>query len=220
MTSTLTLPQKLFILAIDDEKGTLSYADRSNFGYSLAGAVLAELALRGKIRLEDGRLLMADPIPPGDPALDRAMNLILAEKKPRKLQRWIEKLGGGQTLELIAEQLAARNVIRIEEKRFLWVIPYETYPQVDASAKYWLKQHLRGVVLAGEAAEPADVILLNLLRACDLLRLVFTRDERKAAARKVQEMVKGEVFGEAVAQLIKEIEAAAAAAAVAATAAS
>ena len=110
----------------------------------------------------------------------------------------------------MAERLAQRNVIAIEKKQYLWITPYEVYPQVDASAKYWVKQQLRGIVLAGQKAEAHDIALLSLLRACRLLRLVFTRDERKYAGKKVETLVTGEVFGEAVADFLAEIESAAA----------
>jgi hypothetical protein len=80
----------------------------------------------------------------------------------------------------------------------------------DASAKYWVKQHLRGIILAGEKGETSDVALLSLLKACQLLRLVFTHDERKSASKKVDVLVQGEIFGDAVEKLLSEIGAAAA----------
>jgi hypothetical protein len=79
----------------------------------------------------------------------------------------------------------------------------------DASAKYWVKQHLREITLGGVAPESRELALLSLIDACRLLNLVFTKDERKAASRKVEELVKGEPFGEAVAKTLEEIEMAA-----------
>ena len=52
--------------------------------------------------------------------------------------------------------------------------------------------------------------LLSLIDACRLLNLVFTKDERKAASKKVEDLVEGEPFGEAVAKTLEEIEMAAA----------
>jgi golgi phosphoprotein 3 len=74
------------------------------------------------------------------------------------------------------------------------VIPYSVYPQQNASAKYWIKHQLRAVVMANEKAETRTLILLSLLKACRLLNLVFTKDERKAAANQIDELVKGEVL--------------------------
>jgi Trp operon repressor len=77
---------------------------------------------------------------------------------------------------------------------------------------------LRSVVLAGDKSQPDIVVLLSLLKACSLLNLVFTRDERKSAGKRVDALVKGEVFGDVVAKTIEEIETAAAAATMAAIA--
>jgi Golgi phosphoprotein 3 len=215
--TNLNIPEKLFILSIDDERSSIVVSIEMNLRYGLAGAALAELALANKIHLADGRLALTDPTPIGDTLFDDILTMIAAEQKLRKLSHWINVFGRKQTVKQVAERLAEHKVIAIKKKRYLWIIPYEVYPQVDTSAKYWVKQHLRGIVLAGEQAEAADIALLSLLKACRLLRQVFTRDERKAAGKKVDAMVKGEIFGEAVAKLLAEIEAAAAAAAVAAS---
>ena len=218
--SNLNIPEKLFILTIDDDQGAVASFAKPALRYGLAGALLAELALASKIQLVDGRLAVVDAASLGDPLLHATLAMIAASKKPRKLGRWIEIIGDKKAVKKVAERMAEHGVITIEKKRFLWIIPNEVYPQKDASVKYWVKEHLRGVVLAGEQAEPADIALLSLLTACNMLRLVFTRDERKAASKKIDVMAKGEVFGEAVAQLLRDIETAAAAAVIVAAAAS
>lgn len=203
------IPEKLFILSIDDEQGAITTSVKNTLYYGLAGAALAELALVGKFELQDNRLTVIDPTPVGNNWLDEILATITAERKPRKLSRWVDTIGGKQTIKRMAEQLAEQNVIRIEKKRYLWVIPYEVYPQVDASAKYWVKHQLRAIVLTGEKAETPDIALLSLLKATRLLRLVFTRDERKHAEKHLDVLIQGEVFGEAVAHLLEDIESAA-----------
>jgi hypothetical protein len=214
---SFTIPEKLFILNIDDKQGAIAVSAKTMLRYGSAGSVLAELALRNKIQLRKSRLILEDATPTGDSLLDEILELIVGEQKPRKLVRWVDAIGNKQIDKRVAIRLAERNVIRIEKKRFLWIIPYEIYPQVDASAKYWVKQHLRSVVLAGEKADASDIALLSMLKACRLLRLLFTRDERKFANKKVDALVHGEVIGETVARLLAEIEAAEIAAVAAAT---
>jgi hypothetical protein len=214
---SFNLPEKLFILSIDDDKGAIAPSVKDILRYGLAGAVLAELALAGKIQLERERLKLIDKIPTGDPLFDEVLVKFAAEKKLHKPGRWVNEIGNRLIVKHVAGRLAERNVITIEKKRFSWTYPAIAYPQVDASTKYWVKAHLRAVILAGEKYDASDITLLSLLSACNLLRLVFTRDEHKAAKKKVQALVKGEVFGEAVMKLLADIEAAAASAAMAAT---
>jgi hypothetical protein len=208
----LNLPEKLFILSVEDDQGQVTASIKKTLRFGLAGALLADLALANKIHLEDERLALTDPTPTGDNLFDEVLAAIAAGGKARKLSRWVNTLGDKQIVKQVAERLAGRNVIRIEKKRYSWIIPYELYPQVNASTKFWVKQHLRGVVLAEEKAAAADIALLSLLNACRLLRLVFTRDERKAASKKVDQLVEGESFGEAVLELLADIDAVAAAA--------
>ncbi len=48
--------------------------------------------------------------------------------------------------------------------------------------------------------------MFSLLKACQLLRLVFTRDERGAAQKQVDALVLGEAYGEALAKLLSDID--------------
>ncbi|MFZ1043407.1 MAG: GPP34 family phosphoprotein [Anaerolineales bacterium] len=204
--TNLSISEELLILCISNDKGSITNSAKSVLRYGLTAALLADLALTSKIRLDDDRLFLSDLIPTGEALFDEMMTALSDEKKPRKLKHWVDNLGHKHNIKSIAKQLVKRNVICIEQKRYLWVIPYELYPQQDASAKYWVKQRLRSIVLAGEKAESADIVLLSLLKACRLLSLVFTRDEYKAAEKQVDELTKGEVFGEAVSKVLADNE--------------
>jgi hypothetical protein len=202
----LKLYEELFLISINDATGQVAGVAASYLPYGLAGALLVELALLGKVQADGKRLAVLDPTPTGDELLDEALATVAASAKPRKLAHWINALGSGKLHKRVARGLAARNVLRIEEKRVLWVIPYEAYPQQDASAKYWVKARLRGMVLGGEPPEPRAVALLSLLRGCRLLGLVFTKDERKAARQKIETLAGADLFGQAVAETLDEVD--------------
>src|SRR5271157_230325 len=204
--TNLNISEELLILCISNDKGSITNSAKSVLPHGLAGAVLADLALTSKIQIKDDRLLLSGLIPTGEALSDEIMTALSNEKKPRKLKHWVDNLGHKHNIKSVVKRLVERHVIRIEQKRYLWVIPYELYPQQDASAKYWVKQHLRSIVLAGEKAESADIALLGLLRACRLLSLVFTHDEYKAAEKQVNELTEGEVFGEAIAKVLADNE--------------
>ena len=200
----LPVPEELLILAIDDNGSVVPTPGKTILHYGLAAAFLADLVLAKKIQLADDRLTVSNTAPTGDTLFDDILAMIAAEKKPRKLNRWIQALGGKLTTKQVALRLVERKVIVIDKKNYSWVIPFPAFPQGQTSAKYLVKQHVREVVLAGEPASPADITLLSLLKVCRLLRLVFTRDERKSADKKVDALVKDEIFGQAVAALLEE----------------
>ena len=66
-------------------------------------------------------------------------------------------------------------------------------------------------MLGGDKPEPHTIALLSLLRACQLLDLVFTKDERKAAGQKIDALASVDLFGEAVAETVAAVDNAAAA---------
>ncbi|MFZ6028873.1 MAG: GOLPH3/VPS74 family protein [Chloroflexota bacterium] len=213
----LTLYEEFFLISIDDYTGMVASRAAETLHYGLAGAMLSELALEGKLSIEDERVIVLNDTPLGDEKLDAMLATLAASPKQRKATRWINELSERKLIRQVADGLAAKGILTIEKKRYLWVIPYDAYPQQDASAKYWVKHYLRAIVLGGEKPEPGVVALLSLLKACRLLNLVFTKDERKAAANKVADLVQGESYGEAVARTLDEIELAAATAAMATT---
>ena len=202
----LSLPEKLFNLAIDDDQGAIAASVKNKLRYCLAGAILSELALMGKIVTEEERVRVEDATPTGDPLCDGALTVIAAKKKPHKMGRLVNDLAKEPLFKQTAERLAERNIITIEKKKFAWISPSVIYPQVNGSTKYWLKSKLRAIVLAGEKPEAQDIALFSLLKACQLLPLVFTRDERQAARKRVDALVLGEAYGEALANLLSDID--------------
>jgi len=202
------LSEELFLLSIDDSKGTIVGSAKDTLRFGLAGAILADLALTERISIDSGKLILADATLTGDTELDETMQLLAASKKTRKVTFWINAIASQKIVKRIANRLVDKGVLLREERRLLWVIPFEAYPTQDASAKYWIKQHLRERVLGGIKPEANTVVLLSLLKACRLLDVLFTKDERKAARKKITEQVKGESFGEAVTKTIEEIESA------------
>jgi Golgi phosphoprotein 3 len=214
----LNLPEELFLLSISDDKGTVHSSAKDILGYGLAGALLADLALEGKLVLDEKkRLVVLDATPTGDSILDEALERIQDSPKKKNAQYWVDALSGKikKFQKRMAEKLVEKGIVAVEERRLLWIIPYEAYPQQDASAKYWIKQSLRTLVLAGEKPEAHTLALLSLVKACRLLDFIFTRDERKAARKYIDQLLKSEVFGPAVTQVIEDIESAASAAVIA-----
>jgi hypothetical protein len=205
----LNLAEELFLLALDDDEGWIAAPAQNTLRYGLAAALLADLALRGKVVIEDRRVRLLDATPVGDDELlDWAFKRITAADKLFKVKHWINALGFRKLPKQIAQRLVTYNILREVEQRYVWVNSYAADPQTDAPAKYWIKQALRSMVLTTAKTERHSVVLLSLLQGCRLLNLVFTRDERKAASKRVDELVKGEDFGAAVAQTLADIEAA------------
>ena len=203
----LTLTEELLLLSLREKKDGLGFSSETGLPYALAGALLLELYLGGRVRLEGKKIVLCNPTPTGNALANELLETIAASRKPKKAATWIESFGerGKKMQKAAAGSLVAQGILREEEKRFLWVIPYTGYAAVDTSAKFALKQRLRGLALGGETADQRGLALLSLVRAAGMLDYVFTKDEMRTAKRRVEELVKDEAIGQAVAEAIEAV---------------
>jgi golgi phosphoprotein 3 len=217
----MLLFEELFLLALNDTKGQITMAIEPQLRYGLSGAILAELVLAGKIgQNEKKHLIVLDATPTGNELMDEALGKISENVRERKASFWVNRLADSikKLQRRVGAKLVDKGILLREEKRYLWVIPYDAYPMVDATAKYWVKQHLRQAVLTHEGANDHAIALLGLVRAIDMLEFVFTKDELKAARKQIDQLTIQDEIGNGVREAIEAIEAAAIAASMAATA--
>jgi hypothetical protein len=207
----LTLFEELFLLSIDDENGSPLPSITDNLGFGLSGSLIAELALRGKASVgETHRLELVDSAPTGDKILDEVLEQIQSSNQPRKVTYWIKHFSDEpkKLRKSLVERLETNEVVKQEENRLSWVIPYADSQDSNAPAKFVIKSRLRQSVLVDEDLDVHDLALLGLVKACSLLNLIFTKDERKLARRRIYEIMVGKMLGNPSIQAIQEIEAA------------
>lgn len=200
------LAEELFLLALDDDEGWIVAPALDTLRYGLAAALLADLALHDKIAVEDQRIVVRDHRPVGDDLLDDTLQRLADSPKPRKVKYWLNALGFRKLPKQVAQHLVARGVLSEGERRYEWAVPYVGAAQPDAPAKYWIKHGLRAATLTHAKPEQRAIALLSLMQGCRLLSLIFTKDERRAARKRVEELAEGEDFGTAVAQTLADIE--------------
>lgn len=205
----LSLFEELFLLSLDEEKGTLLPFAKKTIHIGLAGAILSELALQGRVcSNEKHRLELSDASPTGDEILDEVMREIQAEEKPRKWTYWVSQLSARpkKLREQVGERLTARDVLYQEEKRFFWKQPCPEEVQPPCPRKFEMKNPLRAMVLSSDEGEARHLALLNVISQSELLNLVFTLDELPLARRRIHEMVVRAAMDNPVMQTIEEIE--------------
>lgn len=206
---TITLPESLLLVAIDDETGRIA-SKSGALGYGLAGAVLTELLLNGRAAVVDGKVKVTDGSPMQESVLDGALARI-REAKAHDAKYWVRKLSGDHLQDSVLDRLIQEGVLRREEHRLLWVIPADRYPAKDVLPERAVRQEVRGVVLQGATPQPRTAALIGLLKACDLTGMVFDRDERRQHKARIDEISNGELMGKAVSKAVKEAQGAMAA---------
>ncbi|MDF5752988.1 GPP34 family phosphoprotein [Spongiactinospora sp. TRM90649] len=213
----VTIAEELLLLAYREADGK-PLVSSTELDAGVGGALLAELALSGRLDLGDKKITAADPAPTGDPELDDALALIAARDRPQKPEWWINRLRPHDRRKRLLGRLAERGALTEEKIKILGLFPATRYPERDPGMETEIRDRLWST-LTGADPDERTAVLIAILRACKLDRKVFPEADKK----RVKEIAEGDWAGTAVARTIASINAAVAAgvaAAAAATAAS
>lgn len=157
--------EDLMLLLLDDETGAISGA--GTLHYTLGGAVLVELALRGLVELSDERAGMdgakvraVKREPPADPLLRSAYDR--AAERPRGVQTLLIEIGASLAAPVI-DRLLERGLVRRESKRVLRIFRTSTLPANDTGHEAALLERVRAVLEDGAPPDERTAAVIALL---------------------------------------------------------
>jgi len=203
----LTLYEDLYLLALDEEKGNLFSFARKSFAYPLAGAILAELALLGKLGVgEKLRLVLSDASSTGDPIFDGVLEQIRVSEKARKPSFWVSLLSedAKKLRQEVAKRLVEKNVLVQDEKRFF---RQELISGSESTVpdKFQIKHELRALILSNGENDLHSLVLLEMIASGGLLGLIFTQDELETADQMIHKKFLTAALENPIMQLVEEI---------------
>ncbi|HEX9334946.1 MAG TPA: GPP34 family phosphoprotein [Pseudonocardiaceae bacterium] len=176
-----TLPVTLCLLAWD--AGRQRFAQGQELGYVLRGAALADLSLRGCLSEdEDGKVKASGTKRTGDRVLDDVLREI-ADGRPRSWGYWVRR-GARPTMIAVQNQLAAANVVRVECRRVLGILPYRLVIVTDPAVASATRASMRQAVTGRARVSDRDAAVVALVAAGDL-RNALSRQERKEHEQRV-----------------------------------
>jgi hypothetical protein len=160
--------EDLLLLLLDDERGSL-LTDPINVDAGLAGAILLELAQRGRVRVHEAAgapatqvVRVRDASTTGDDLLDEALRAVA--ERDRTATGVVEHLSRGLRHKLL-DRLAARGILEHEEGRLLGVFPRHRWPAHDDRHEMALRAGIRDSLVQGEAPTERVAALIALLDA-------------------------------------------------------
>jgi hypothetical protein len=204
----MSLMEELLLLAYDDDGTPLT--DGTHLDNGLGGAILLELALAGRVDIEDKRVVVLEPTPVGEPLADDGLAEIAASSRDRKAGHWVTRLAKHARPRVLAT-LVADGVLTVEKDRVLWVFPRKKYPPVSGAepvAEAEARRRMRDAILGTGPVEPRTAALCALVAAVDLDRKVFADLDRKQVQARLKEIGEGAWAATAVRKTIEEIQAA------------
>ncbi|MBT2611032.1 GPP34 family phosphoprotein [Streptomyces sp. ISL-87] len=204
----VTLAEEIMLLSLDDDSGSIK--QRQSAGWAVAGAILLELVLAGRVSIAGKYLELTRVEPTGEQLLDSRLPLIetwLRGRCKRRVTDWLTKdqeKGVGATL----ESLRGRGVVGETEHKVLGVFPRRRHPEADGSVVRALRERLEAVVVMGAEPDERTAGLIALIHSARLHRLAFPGLSRPQVDARMAEIAAGQWAAEGVRAAIREMQAA------------
>jgi Golgi phosphoprotein 3 len=192
----LTLADEIVVLMLRDDTGAIRSECDSVANIAIAGGILMELALLGRIDTDLTSLFIVDPKPVGDELLDPALQRIAAEPETRSSAWWIRVLGlhSGSLSAKVLERLVQAGILRAEDRQFLWVFSRRAYPQNTGREEREAKTRLVSVMFNDDVPDARDTLLLGLAESTGVLNAIMSpEDLRKTSSRIAQVLALEEI---------------------------
>lgn len=205
----LTIAEEILLLVLDDATGTFINEPDVHVGYAVAGAVLMDLALAGRVDAGNEKLFVADKTPTGDAVQDSVLQRLEASAELHDAGYWVGEIGRDARglREQILHRLVERGILKEVDKKILWVFETRRYPMVDGKEEREVKRRILDVLLSDSTPEPRDIVIICLADACNLFDQILSEREVEHVEPRIDEIVKMDVIGQAVANTIREIRA-------------
>lgn len=208
----LSLAEQLSLVAVDDESGKVA---PSQLDLGLAGALLVQLALAGRVDVVEKKLAVTNPEPTGDPLLDGALARIVADK-PHGADHWVRNLQKDLRSRVL-DGLVERGILEREEWKVLGLFRRTRYPERDAGPETAVRTRLDAAVLHGLEPDEETAALVGLVQAAQLRGAAFPGADRKPTEKRMTEIAEGSWASGAVREAVTQVNAATMVAVMAAT---
>ena len=208
--------EHLLLLALRDDKGTLE-SKASMHGFALGGALLAELSLHGRIRIEESKKAFVDLVdrrPFNEPVLDECLARLGDAKRRARASTWVQRFANIKRLRhRIAGGLCQHGILRADEDTVLLFFTRKVYPTIDPRPERELIDRLRDAIFGDSAkVDPEVALVVTLGNATGLLAAHFDKPSLKRRKQRLAEIAEGDLIGVATKKAVQAAQAAALAA--------
>ncbi|MHC4379578.1 MAG: GOLPH3/VPS74 family protein [Planctomycetota bacterium] len=206
----LHLYQECLLLSFQDDKGTRDpYA---NLGFSLGGAMLADLLMLGRVSVEKVKkssfLKLEDGSPTGDELLDDCLGKLESAKRRAQLGTWVQRFAALRDLKhRAAAGLCDLGILKQEVGSVMLIFKRRIYPELDGRVEKEIMERLRKAIFTQtREMDPRTVVLISLANATGLLRANFDKKKLKERKRRIEQICEGEFVGKAALEAVQAAE--------------
>ncbi|SMP47088.1 Golgi phosphoprotein 3 (GPP34) [Desulfonatronum zhilinae] len=208
----LTFAEEILLLSLDDKKGSfLSSVPEQALRTALAGALLMELAVMNRIDTDLHALFVVAPDPTpdttGDPLLDDVLQRIQTGEADQPAAFWLNEIAWkiDNLRDRVVQGLVEKGVLKIEDRKVLWVFPQRRYPLLDDREVKEVRARLRDLLFGGDIPEYRDAVLVGLVHSCGMVETLFSDQELPQVMPRLTKLAQLDLIGREVDRAIREI---------------
>lgn len=205
----LSLTEKFFLLAAYHRSKAGRYPG-NELDYGIVGAILIELAEGDYVDLKEGKLIPVAGKTTGIDYLDYPLRKMSASRKLRTVKKWVLNFGmyGGKYRGLVRASLLNKGVIKVEERRFLWIIPYKTYPLSVEQNRQDVLDKLYRDLQEDNMLDKQSVLLGALTGGCRLWSVFRKRSQYRKVRDRLKKLSKPNYLADEVGETIDAVKSA------------
>ena len=214
MTKTEETPiciaEELILLMLNEQSGYLEMVPGWDFSCVMAGTIIADLALIGRIDADLESLYVIDPTPTGDDLLDPTLKEIAEAQETSDTQFWIER-NTSRCDEIISgtlDRLVNRGILDYESGDF-WRLSRDvsrsgSYPTSDNTIRQEAKARILDIILNDTVPDPRDAILVALMHSWNGFKLLLAPEELDEKLERIETIAKLDLIGRSVSSAVNE----------------
>ncbi|MEV6845955.1 GPP34 family phosphoprotein [Actinoplanes sp. NPDC051411] len=167
------LADQYFLIAHEDRTGRSRLHPRAT-GLGLAGALIGELILEGRIGIADGDLIILDRHPPTDALAHDILDLLIAQSRHRDVRTWLAFLSQDAAARVGERLMRLGAVEPVVRRRMLSTQTlYMPNSAEQRNAAAWAPARLANLLVRGVEMSVSDRLLVGMIAATGLTRHVL-----------------------------------------------
>ena len=204
----LRFSEEIMLLLLDDGDGTFVDLPVQSLEFALAGSVLMDLAMEGRIDTDPERLFIVDRTPIDDDLLEPTFRRITSSMVTYNTRDWIQQItpSASEIRERSLGRLVNRGILREEQGRFLWVFHTRRYPVIDNQTLREVKLRIMEVLFTDQIPDVRDIVLIALADVCGIFSSLLSSRELKQVTPRIRQISKLDLIAREVASAVREIE--------------
>ena len=204
----LQFADELLLLLLDDKRGDLIPIPEWSLSCALAGALLMDLALEGRIDTDPDYLSVLDATPLGDDLLDPVLEEIAQAESAQHARFWVAHFArrGGDIRDKTLARLTALGILEAEAGGFFSFLPSVSRTRRYPAGQAWredVQLRIMRVLFSDDIPDPNDVVIVGLADACGVFERLLPPAEHKLAEERIALLGRMDLLGRAVTEVIQ-----------------